>query len=238
MSQGPNTHHTWLPIDSRRALSAADAALVTRFGESLMAGNRLHLEVPALMHLMRDAMAGQPRAAHTGERGAPRPWCWDHEQTVDRCLADDRLCSGEVIAHHDPAGDAAVSGDQAAGDLRRLRKLLEMHCRVIHEATVIAQRYPAQATQRADIPATPGEDWCRSCWRDGKYHEPVTRRANGTPYYRGLCRWCGQLARDLGTTLPPLELVERRHRGERITEGMVAQHRRAKSRKRSRAGST
>lgn len=231
---------TWHPIDTRRVLPAADLALVTRWGEALMAGDRIHLELPAIMHLIRDAMAGHPQAAHAGERGSPRAWCWAHERTVDMCLADGSLCTGEIVAaHSDPTGTAAVSGDRAAADLADLRRLVEMHCRLMDQLHAIATRYPAQAQTRADVEAQPGEDWCRSCWRDRKYHEPVGRKATGVPYYRGLCRWCGQLARDLGVVLPPLELVERKHRGERITEGMVAEAKaaaKAKRKGRKRAG--
>ena len=232
---------TWTHIDSRRVMSAADQALVTRWGEALMAGDRIHLELPALMHLMRDAMAGQPQAAHAGERGTPSAWCWAHERTVDACHRDDLLCSGEVTASHsDPAGNAAVSGDRAAADLRDVRRLVELHCRIVDQLHAVASRYPAHPEPRTDIEATPGEDWCRSCWRDGKYHEPIGQRANGQPYYRGLCRWCGQLAKTIGAALPPLDLVERKHRGERITDGMVEAaktdtKRKAKGRKKTKA---
>lgn len=63
--------------------------------------------------------------------------------------------------------------------------------------------------------------WCVSCWRDHGYHEPVAMRPNGERRYRDLCLWDGEFAAAHDGMHPPLELVEARHRGQRITQQMV-----------------
>lgn len=197
---------TWLSIDSRRALSARDQALVTRLGEALQAGDRLQLELPALLHLMRDHQAGQPRAQSlTPSTGSSH-------------IDDD---AERPTGHHDPTGDAAITPDRAAHHQREIRRHLELAITHLSQAITIGQSYPSQATEPEDIEATPGKEWCRSCWKDRKYCEPITMRPDGQPYYRGLCRWCGAFASREGFE-PPTDLVVLKHRGERITTPMVA----------------
>lgn len=74
----------------------------------------------------------------------------------------------------------------------------------------------------ADIAAA---GWCRSCYRDDQYLEPVHVNKHGR-VYRDYCRWCGDWeaeSRRIGRTPtePPLAIIKARHRGERITERMV-----------------
>ena len=56
------------------------------------------------------------------------------------------------------------------------------------------------------------EGWCESCWRDNHHHSP-TRSPGGR-----MCRWCEDAARHLGVDLPPLTLVAKHNRGQRITD--------------------
>jgi hypothetical protein len=205
---------TWLGIDTRRLLPAADLALVTLDGEASMAHDRQHLELPATMHLMRDAMAGQPKAAsYTPPSGA----------SSDR--EDPGAVDGEVsTGHHDPTGDAGTSGDRAVKDLRRLRFLVDQRVRITMEVDRLMAAYPTQHQLRPDIEATPGEDWCLSCWKDAKYHAPVALRPDGTQRFRGLCRWCGEFHQANGFEAPTW-LLHLKHQGERITLGHVGKAR-------------
>jgi hypothetical protein len=204
-------HATWHGVDTRRLLPAADLALVQLDGEASTAHDRQHLELPATMHLMRDAMAGQPRAASYTPPSGPGS---DRE---DPGAADGEVATG----HHDPTGDAAITGDQAAKDLRRLRFLVDQRVRITMELDALIASYPTQHQQRADVEPTPGEDWCLACWKDAKYHSPVALHPDGRRRFKGLCRWCGEFKAANGFE-PPTWLLHEKHRGQSVTEGMVA----------------
>jgi hypothetical protein len=75
-----------------------------------------------------------------------------------------------------------------------------------------AQKTPAQAAI---------EGWCRSCFRDHGYLEPIAMRPDGNRKYRDYCNWCGGFKGEYGIE-PPEQLVEARHRGQRITQPHVA----------------
>lgn len=62
----------------------------------------------------------------------------------------------------------------------------------------------------------PGEGWCRSCFRDGRYFEPAALNR-----YANLCRFCGEWKRSEGG-LPPMEIMRAKHGGRRITTALVA----------------
>lgn len=188
---------TWNGIDTRRVLPTSDLALVTRLGEALMEGDRLHLELPATLHQIR----------------------WHHTDgtKVDTTPDPDEPPTG----HHDPTGNAGIGPDRSAADLRRMRRLIEAAINALDQAAGIAANYPTQAAMLPDLEPTPGEDWCRCCWKHDKVCQPVTTRPDGSPYYRGLCRWCGQWTKTLGGE-PPTWMVRMRHRGEVITEGHAA----------------
>lgn len=212
----------WQPVDSRQHLTSADRSLVTRLGEALTAGDRLHLELPALLHLMRDHQGGQPRAAALGSGASPQAWCWNHERSVAECHKADLFCVGETINDHsDPTGEAGVDHDKAAEDARQIRRHIEAAVRALDAADNIANGYPFQAAKPAELEPTPGEDWCTSCFKDSHYLEPIALKADGSRKYAGLCRWCGEF-KAANKFEPPTSLLHARHRGERITEAMVA----------------
>lgn len=209
----------WISIESRRVLALGDQELVLQLVDQVEEARQIAMRLPAILHVMREGMAGQPVASSSGD--GPSPWCWSHGRTVRECDEAGLVCAGELLSGPpDPTGNAAVSGDRAAGDLRRLRREVEQLQLLLGRVVKIAGAYPVEHLEREFVEATPGEDWCRSCWRDNKYCEPVSRRTNGQARYKGLCRWCGQALKDLGA-LPPVWLVERRHRGERITAAMM-----------------
>ncbi len=65
------------------------------------------------------------------------------------------------------------------------------------------------ATKTSD---TPPSGSCESCWRDAGHRSP-TRDPGGR-----LCRWCADMARHLNADTPPLVLVQRHTRGQRVTD--------------------
>ena len=199
---------TWLGVDSRRPLSGRDQAMVTRLVEALMEADRFALELPAVLHLMRDHQAGQPRAQSLTP------------STGGGAYVDDDL--ERPTGHHDPTGDAAVRPDHAASDQREIRRHVEAAINAIDRAIAISSGYPAHAAELEDVEPTPGEDWCSSCWKDGRYLSPIAVKADGSRRYSGgLCSWCGPFVATNGFE-PPTAMLHARHRGERITETMVA----------------
>lgn len=70
----------------------------------------------------------------------------------------------------------------------------------------------AHVASKADQGDGPPAGWCESCWRDNHHHSP-TKNPGGS-----LCRWCGDAARHLDLPMPPLPLVRKHNRGQRITD--------------------
>lgn len=218
----PKNPGPWQTAEGRQVLHARDEELVGRVGDLAKAADRLHRALPGTLSVMRDNMAGQPRSSSGQGDGEPARWCEEHEQGTSRCDADGHVCEGVVsTGPSDPVGEAAMAPDRAQRDHDDLIRRLEVAFRTMHEAVSIAASYPTQAAPLEDAEPSPGDEWCRCCWKDGKYCEPVTvRRATGQPYYRGLCRWCGDMAKQLRQE-PPTWMVAKRHRGERISPGDI-----------------
>lgn len=135
----------------------------------------------------------------------------------------------------DPTGDTVVNGTATRAQLddldRHIRAALDHldHARAIQARALKAHQ--ARPTPPAQDSAPPGA--CRSCWRDGRHFEPT---AEGR--YTHACRWCGDFRANEGID-PPVALLEKRHRGERITTADVAKakaerHRNTRPRKGSR----
>lgn len=70
-------------------------------------------------------------------------------------------------------------------------------------------------------PATPADfalaGWCRSCARDDGHLTPVAVHPDGKRKYVDLCNGCGSWARDHDGAHPPLEILQLRHTGKRVT---------------------
>ncbi len=132
------------------------------------------------------------------------------EQVKVRVPTNDRV--GETVARE--------QADDASTDLADTDKLVK---RIAADVTFVDRLFEKWATKTGPRGLGDLEDlWCVSCHRDHKHCEPVSDR------YKGLCRWCGSYKGEYGH-LPPLALLERRHRGERITQQMVQQHERRKA---------
>ena len=216
----------WVSIDSRRVLPASDLELIARACAARDALGRLLGEAPAMLHVMRDAEAGHPRAAAADrEGGAAAPWCWDHERTTPECERLGLLCVGEVLdGPSDPTGTAAVGGDRvgamATADLRLVRHQLRALAQAVEAIDALSAAYPTQSDVPDGEPAGPGEGNCRLCWLDGQRIKPIETDAKGARVYKDLCRRCGRWRHRLGGD-PPQWLVNRLNRGDRISPALA-----------------
>lgn len=105
----------------------------------------------------------------------------------------------------------ALTPDMAKADLAALVAAVgAIHTNTIRVQRVLA-RYHHVNHQATECPP----DWCRNCYLDGQYHEPVGRDPKGHAYYDGLCKWCGQFQSEHGW-LPTVKLLRRRHQGQRV----------------------
>jgi hypothetical protein len=222
-------------VESRGFVTAADQELLARFGACVRELGRIDRRLPAALHVMRDSLGGQPKAAASHREGDDagdedadrrRLWCEEHEQSLDRCDPTgpcEGLRDREIS---DPTGTAAVAFDPAASDMATVRKRLDGIVRQAVELAALLAAYPTDVQVREQLGPDDeiGTVWCRCCWKDDKYCEPITTRSSGpkagSPYYVGLCRWCGQMKAELGFE-PPTWMVAMRHRGERIGPGHV-----------------
>ena len=140
--------------------------------------------------------------------------------------------------------DRSIAQDDAVRDMERLRSITKDLKPLVREARDICQRwgystageYEFGERRQPSIPSTESEvhkaKWCRSCAR---LHTAVPVGDKGR---RGLCRWCADFE-DAEKVLPPLSLLDLRHRGGRITTALVqrelkAERPAAKSRKKRR----
>lgn len=116
----------------------------------------------------------------------------------------------------DPTGQAVAT----AGGIEALREFDEACKQAFNyllRADQIRERFlpplPFKPPARVD---GPGPMWCKSCWRDNKHCEPISDH-----YARkGLCRWCGDFLGEYGRAAP-VEVLEKRHRGQRISQQEV-----------------
>lgn len=105
-----------------------------------------------------------------------------------------------------------LARDQAYADLRALKQALQENLRSSTRIYDVASRWGIRSVEvEGQLPV----EWCASCYRDNKHCEPT---AHGR--YKGLCRFCGDW-RAAHKIVPPLEIIEARHRGRRITSVMV-----------------
>lgn len=124
----------------------------------------------------------------------------------------------------DIASDAHAS--LYAEEMRRLttriqarQRLLEKGCHALADDLSRLDRIVSIANP--DAPATvlskdmlaaqvAADGWCISCWKDEQHLTKITTRPSGEPWYKDLCRPCGQYKAENGE-LPPLDVLRQRH---------------------------
>ena len=163
---------------------------------------------------MREVSPGFPSSTPgNGSPGGGR-WTPGADTIVERLAM-----SGEHVG--------TIDRDDALADLRRLEDIARQMRPLVREARDICMRWGYSTAGEFHVgerrqPGRPTEGdtnaakWCTSCARLQKA-EPV-----GDKGRRGLCRWCADFE-DAERTLPPLALLDLRHRGARITSAVVAQ---------------
>lgn len=218
-------------VDDHRLVTGGEQRTLERFDAARRVLGELGPRLPATIHVMRDCSAGQPAAAatHTAsdddddQAERRRQWCSAHERSLGDCAPGDPSCRVDPRrAISDPTGEAAMVNDRADAHRRQLLGLLNEITRATVKLADLVAVYPSVAVERAQL----GQDdavgtvWCRSCWRDNKYCEPVGVRTSGPdagkPYYVGLCRWCGSLGFE-----PPPWLLEMRHHKKVIKQADI-----------------
>lgn len=123
-----------------------------------------------------------------------------------------------------------LAKDHALQDLNRLKDVTRQMTPLVREARDIVQRWgyttageyepsPRLRSARPTEGDTNRAKWCTSCARLSKA-EPVGDRGR-----RGMCDWCASFE-DKERILPPLALLDMRHRGSRITPALVERLRR------------
>jgi len=219
VSDNGQAKHGFVGIDSRGVPTKREEEVIIRLGRALPESDRLQRRLAATLSVIRDNMAGHPRGASGDVDPRARLICSVHERPLVKCdELEDTECKGEYgLERSDPTGSAASGFDVADRDRKELLARIDRACQLLEEAVQIAARYPVHPTQLEDVTPSPGEEWCRSCWKDDKYCEPITmKKGTNTPYHRGLCKWCGDRAKELGGD-PPTWMVTKRHRGERVS---------------------
>lgn len=112
----------------------------------------------------------------------------------------------------DPTGETVVRNAAAAARVDELDGHLRTALDAMTAAHAIVEQALAPHRARPAAPANegPAHGACRSCWRADGYYEPVS-------HYRHYCRWCGDFTTNHGIK-PPVELLDKRHRGIRISQ--------------------
>lgn len=124
----------------------------------------------------------------------------------------------------DPTGDAALSPEQ-----RHAHESYRAHLDVAlatADAIILdvengtprkKDHLPDRDRLAAQVAA---EGWCSSCYRNAARLEPQAMHPNGTVRYAGACRWCHDFEQEYGRK-PPLDLLRKRHAGQRVTESDI-----------------
>lgn len=102
--------------------------------------------------------------------------------------------------------------------MRAAVQALDFDCALV--ANLVLQACPTPPRLTKDDTG-PGDGYCQSCWRDGRYMEPEATHRDGRVMYRGSCSWCWGFTTEHGQR-PPVSLLKLRHAGRRITTRDVA----------------
>lgn len=214
---------TWQSIEDRGVLTQFEQTIVEKARRAAGELPALVRQVPATITVIRDHLAGQPGSglsSATADIDADsdawrRLWCPVHEQELGRCDDAGHACTGEPYrtGPSDPTG-AAVVGIVERGDKARhhLQLLLQSLAHIERESLKVAAllaAYPATATELPEAEPTPGEDYCRCCFKVDRTLTLVYRKSDGKVAYHGLCRWCGAARKRLDDNDPPESLVRR-----------------------------
>jgi hypothetical protein len=159
------------------------------------------------------------RSQHVhGEKTWQRTWDWTRVTTPPRPgIHGGGMSDG---SRSDDAIDRAQEDAQAARYYAELKaitvRLVADLNRLMVLHVICDPDGPKRLTNRDLMSAQVAADgWCVSCFRDDELL-PIALRPNGQPFYKDLCRWCGEWKGANGE-LPPMDVLRARRRGSRIT---------------------
>lgn len=154
-------------------------------------------------------------------RGYPARTVGSSAPTGTTSVTDDHPPDPDADVHLTRVEQDALSSDRVEADTIELRELLVQVSAIVRRIDTLCQPYRLTPTSsRTQALTEAPKDWCTSCYRDNQHHEPVSIKRDGTAYYDGLCRWCGDFLK-AHSVLPTRALLEHRHTGRRVTEKMV-----------------
>ena len=187
--------------------------LVDEFRTAAATMAHLAADIPTASRRMDEMRAGYP-ARTVGASAAT---------SNGTALTDDRPPDPDRDVRLTAVEAAAITPDRVECDTLEVRALLTEIAAKVRRLDDLCTPYKlTPTTARSQALGEAPKDWCTSCYRDGQHHEPVGLKRDGTAYYTGLCRWCGDFNKAHGV-LPSRKLLEYRHEGRRITDRMVEQ---------------
>lgn len=186
--------------------------------------------LPGVLHSMRDAMGGQPRAQnYDTSSSVPVLYCERHEGDLADCPEED-LCTGRPVdVQSDPTGDAAVDAamgkDIARRDEKELVRLINLLGRTGEQVVCLVEQWrlrPPNKLERAQttaaMEAANDRGNCEVCVRSDVTNPATviasTAKDNLPRPYR-LCRWHLDFALSYGR-LPNQVEEKRHHDGARV----------------------
>lgn len=180
--------------------------------------------LPSVLHSMRDAMGGQPRAQNYDTNSSvPVLYCERHEGDLADC-PEETLCTGRPVdVQSDPTGDAGVAAamgkDLARKDHRELQRLTAQLAQIGDRYVGLVARWQKREANTIERKATEKvARECEVCARSNVYvaalvGESTAHGSLDRPYR--LCRWHHDFATD-HRRLPFAEEEKQHQAGKRV----------------------
>lgn len=149
-------------------------------------------------------------------KGMPSQWTPGEDEDDEiaregRSEIDDDERRGDAAASRYNAEVSAIL-NRTTADLARLRRII----------TVCNPDSPKHLANRDMLLAqVAAEGLCVNCWLDDQYLQEIQLQPSGVPFYKNLCRGCGEWKAAHGK-VPPLSILVLRHAGRRVTTADAA----------------
>jgi hypothetical protein len=131
------------------------------------------------------------------------------------------MADGATDERHDDRKEDAAAG-RYHSELSALTRRLDADMARLERIMAICCPEDNRSLRNKDLMAAQvaADGWCTSCWRDDQYLVPIALQKSGVPFYRDLCRACGEWKAE-HRQLPPLSILVLRHAGRRVTTADV-----------------
>ena len=142
------------------------------------------------------------------------PNCIDQPTPCDACV---ELAHTPRSSDRDRAERKAISATSKVHD-----RITAAHRALVDTAAEMVRLLTVATPDRQVLrPATPTDyaiaGWCRSCARNDGHLSPIAVHPDGRRRYADWCNGCGTWAHDHNGQPPPLEILQLRHAGKRVT---------------------